>query len=100
MKINRENMIDCMCLSVYHSPNATMRGSGRGGGTNLPAKFKISLNYVIKLPKICHGPPPRQTQLIVPPPLKKILHLLIVNSFINKNIKCPIVTFFFILEIF
>lgn len=75
------------------------RGGGGEGGPNLPAKFKISLNYVIKLPKICHGPPPRQTQLIVPPPLKKI-HLLIVNSFINKNIKCPIVTFFFILEIF
>lgn len=32
MKINRENMIDCMCLLVYYSFNVIMCGFGRGGG--------------------------------------------------------------------
>lgn len=37
-------------------------------------KIQISLKYImkfIKLPKICLGPPPRQTQITGEPPLEK-----------------------------
>lgn len=65
MKINRENMIDClMCLSPWlHCNHVRIQGEGCGGWgvgwvqTPPPYKIEISFNYVIKLSKICLGPP-------------------------------------------
>lgn len=46
-----------------------MRGSrwGGRGGQDPPSKIQISLIYIIKLPRICLGPP-SETQITVPHP--------------------------------
>lgn len=62
------------CVLCLKSRSPCMRGSRKGGGqrgTDPPLQFniQISLNYFIKLPKICLGPQ-WQTQITVGPPLE------------------------------